>query len=157
MTGLYLEKMTQEDYEAYHLKAVPNYADELIKGGVNNEDAWKIAESSFQTLLPDGVKTKDHFLYIIKNHKTSIGILWLSKKSNESKEFAYINDIDIKPEFRDRGFGKESMLLAEKEALKLDLNSISLHVFGHNDRAIGLYQKVGYRTTNIVMTKDLKK
>ena len=53
------------------------------------------------------------------------------------------------------GLGKELMGLVDDEARKLGVSSIALHVFAHNQVARALYEKMGYRTTNLWMSKDL--
>ncbi|KAB2854509.1 MAG: GNAT family N-acetyltransferase, partial [Anaerolineae bacterium] len=50
----------------------------------------------------------------------------------------------------------QAMLALEDEVKKVGLDSIGLHVFGHNQSAYALYQKIGYETTNIVMAKKLE-
>jgi ribosomal protein S18 acetylase RimI-like enzyme len=55
-----------------------------------------------------------------------------------------------------KGYGKKAMLLLEEKVKALGLKNIGLHVFGHNHRAIGLYQSLNYQTTNLVMEKELK-
>ena len=44
---------------------------------------------------------------------------------------------------------------AEAEVRRLGLYGIGLHVFGHNSGARLLYERLGYRTTNINMFKSL--
>ena len=53
--------------------------------------------------------------------------------------------IKIIGKYRRRGLGTEMMLLLEAEARKLGLQRIYLHVWGLNEPAFRLYQKVGYR------------
>lgn len=38
---------------------------------------------------------------------------------------------------------------------ELGMKKIGLHVFGHNKVARGLYEKLGYETTNVVMAKTI--
>lgn len=47
------------------------------------------------------------------------------------------------------------MALLDREARERDVASIGMHVFGHNEVARGLYQKLGFGETSIVMRKDL--
>jgi ribosomal protein S18 acetylase RimI-like enzyme len=47
------------------------------------------------------------------------------------------------------------MRAAEDEARRLGVDTIRLHVFGHNTRARPLYDKLGYEPTNIMMSKTL--
>lgn len=47
------------------------------------------------------------------------------------------------------------MTEAENFAKSLGAETIGLHVFGHNNRAIKLYENLGYKATNISMSKQL--
>ena len=48
-----------------------------------------------------------------------------------------------------------AMTEVENFAKSLSAETIGLHVFGHNNRAIKLYEKLGYKATNISMSKQL--
>ena len=43
----------------------------------------------------------------------------------------------------------------EDKAKELKCDKISLHVFAHNNQAISLYKKMGYKITNLMMSKEI--
>ncbi|MGR3762886.1 GNAT family N-acetyltransferase [Rossellomorea sp. NS-SX7] len=149
-----LRKMTPEEYEQYLGTSVEDYAKEKVSAGNWEEkDSLQKAKEEFSTLLPDGENTENNYLYTILNEKNEhAGIIWLAKKSPEK---AFIYDIRILEEHQGKGYGKDTMNEIEKEAKQMDINKIGLHVFGHNKVARGLYEKIGYTTTNIVMEKEI--
>lgn len=53
--------------------------------------------------------------------------------------------ISVKQGYREIGIGQELMKEAEKQARRLGLERILLEVFVTNDRAIHVYEKIGYR------------
>jgi len=53
--------------------------------------------------------------------------------------------ISVKQGYRDVGVGQELMREAERHAGRLGLEKIMLEVFATNDRAIHVYEKMGYR------------
>jgi ribosomal protein S18 acetylase RimI-like enzyme len=69
--------------------------------------------------------------------------------------FAFIYDIIIFEEYRRRGYGEATMLAVEEKVREQGLNSIALHVFGHNHAAKTLYEKIGYEITDINMMKKV--
>lgn len=149
--------MSQDEYANYLKVSLPSYAEEKMKGeGLSKEDALKVAQDSFSQLLPQGLSTENQFLFSVIEPASEnvVGTLWLAKKTNGAKSYAFIYDIILSPEVRGKGFGKELIALAESEVRKLGLNSMGLHVFGHNEIAISLYEKTGFRTTNRIMVKD---
>jgi ribosomal protein S18 acetylase RimI-like enzyme len=68
---------------------------------------------------------------------------------------AVIYDFVVYEEFRRRGYGRQTLTALEEKAKELGLDTISLHVFGHNQSAIALYQQAGYETTSLYMAKKL--
>ena len=61
----------------------------------------------------------------------------------------------IYEEYRRRGYGRQTLAALDEKAKELGLDTISLHVFGHNQAAIALYQQAGYQTTSLYMAKKL--
>ncbi|MEZ4742819.1 MAG: GNAT family N-acetyltransferase [Bdellovibrionota bacterium] len=156
--GLMLVKMTEDDLSRYLENAISKYAHEKMKGeGLTEGEAYKISKDSYSSLLPDGIHSKNQYLFNVVEEKTEIkiGILWIAEKANGDRKYAYIYDIEINEDHRGKGYGKKVMHLLEDKVKSMNLNSIGLHVFGHNTTAISLYEKMGYRTTNRVMRKDL--
>lgn len=149
--------MSDDEFAAYLEIALPEYASEKKKGeSLTDEQALKVATDSYNQLLPDGVRSTDQHLFSIIEIKSQkvIGTLWFALKT-QPREYAWVYDIVLNPEARGQGYGSQTMLLLEAEVKKLGINSIGLHVFGHNQIATSLYEKVGFRTTNRVMVKDL--
>jgi ribosomal protein S18 acetylase RimI-like enzyme len=58
--------------------------------------------------------------------------------------------ISVKRGYRDVGIGQELMREAERHASRLGLEKIKLEVFATNDRAIHVYEKMGYRAVGRV-------
>ena len=162
---LALKPMNQDIYNNYIQNAIRQYAEEGAKSGRNIDfaDALKLANKEFNSLLPDGLKSKNQFLYIILNDENkNIGIMWFSSESNHGENEAFIYDIEIRKEYRGKGYGRESMKLLESEVKRLNLEVIGLHVFLHNEIAYSLYNKIGYHEikrdkTGVIMKKHLEK
>lgn len=154
--ALELRKMTADELERYLQTSIPAYAEDKMRNeSIPKADALILAKNSFDSLLPEGVETKDHYLFSVFTDTSRIGVLWFARKNNYGRSFAWIYDIILDEAFRGRGFGKELMTALEGEVKKQNLTSIALHVFGSNDRARSLYEKMGYLTTNYTMKKDL--
>lgn len=47
------------------------------------------------------------------------------------------------------------MRLLEEHVKSMGINKITLHVFGHNQPAIALYEKMGYKTFSMHMAKEI--
>lgn len=57
--------------------------------------------------------------------------------------------------FRGKGFGTKTLEALDILAKEMKINKIELHVFAHNKTALGLYNKVGFESTDITMAKYL--
>jgi ribosomal protein S18 acetylase RimI-like enzyme len=153
-----LRKMTVSEFEVYLKKSLPNYAQEKMKGeGLTEEEAMKVAQESFERLLPKGIESDDQFLFSIVDDSSNdvVGTLWFARKISGTRKSAFVYDIILDATVRGKGFGKVIMQLLEEEVRKQGLSSIGLHVFGHNDVAISLYKKMGFRVTNQTMVKEI--
>jgi RimJ/RimL family protein N-acetyltransferase len=153
-----LVKMTEGEFADYLKDSLPLYASEKMRAeGLTQEEANKVAEDSYQRLLPQGLHTSDHYLFTIQEKAGGrpIGVIWYNRKRSGKGDYAYIYDIILNESERGKGYGRASMELLESKVREQGMRAITLHVFGHNSTARALYEKVGYRASNIIMTKDL--
>ena len=158
MSKLKIRPMTEPEYLAWREYSGKNYAAEKEKEGLSPEDAKAEAEKSFARHLPQGKDTPDHYLYAMVSVDSGeqVGILWRGVQKHGSKNVAWIYDIEMQPSQRGKGFGRATMELAQADAKAKGYDRLGLHVFGHNKTARGLYESMGFETTNVVMYKDLK-
>lgn len=152
---LTLLPMTDDSFSIYLKEAIPHYAHQKAIGeGLTLSLAQKLAHDTFMGLLSQGINTPSHYLYSITKDSTVIGSLWLGTKINDKHDL-FIYDLILAPNYRSQGLGSKVMTLIENKALELGCKSIGLHVFNHNEIAISLYEKMGYHTTNRIMTKKI--
>lgn len=152
-----LEKMTKAEYDLWAPRCKRDYAQDKVRANrYTLAEANEIAEKDFLRILPDGLNSKDNYLFSIKNQQlTNVGYIWFCITGAVNNRKAFIYDIIVEERYRGQGFGKKAMLLIEEEVKKLGLKEIGLHVFGFNETAIRLYQSLGYQTTDLVMAKSL--
>ncbi|MBY0099623.1 GNAT family N-acetyltransferase [Mesobacillus maritimus] len=145
--------MNSDEYQDYISSAIKGYAEEkVLSGNWSQEESISKAEEEYARLLPKGEKTENNFLYSIVKDDKSVGVIWLARLSDEK---GYIYDINLFEKYRGYGYGKEAMKEIEKVGQELGMKKIGLHVFGHNKVARGLYDKLGYQTTNVLMEKEI--
>jgi RimJ/RimL family protein N-acetyltransferase len=158
MPQIRLAPMTQPEFEAFLAHEVKDYAEEHVKAGNwSADEALAKSEAEFKQLLPEGKDSKDNYLFSIFDLESGVyvGNVWFAVIERGGPRHAFIYDFRILDEFHRQGYGTQAMLAVESEVQKLGINTISLHVFGHNHAARGLYEKVGYEVTNVNMTKHL--
>jgi len=149
-----LEPIQQEDFEIFLERGIREYAgDHVRNGNWSSEEALDRSKKEFESLLPDGIRSKDQYLYsIIDNSGNKIGVLWVQVKDQK----AFIFDFIIDEAFRGKGYGKQALIAMDEKLKSMNVESVGLHVFGDNITAQELYKKMGFQITGIHMKKILK-
>jgi ribosomal protein S18 acetylase RimI-like enzyme len=148
--------MTEDDYQAYLAKAIPEYAAERIQAGNYDEaDALNRSRKEFEQYLPQGIHTPRNFVGKLQNEiEQTVGYLWYGFFENRPDN-AFIFDFEIYPDFRRRGYASQALATLEVHAKEHGAKKLELHVFGSNTAARELYKKVGFIETNINMAKEI--
>ena len=152
-----LVPMTEEEFEAYLDKTVPEYAAENVRAGYwPEEGARERSRKIYFNLLPDGVKTENNYLFRIQVEESGekVGVLWM--KHEAPRPHGFIFDIRLDETERGKGYGKQAMLALEEVAREMELKTIGLHVFAHNTAAMNLYKRLGYQISSQNMVKRLE-
>lgn len=148
-----LRPMTEEEFKSFHTLSRDNYAQDIAKNTqISMEKALEQANKSFDSLLPKGLATENHYCFIVDFQEQAAGHLWYGK--NQLGQ-AYIYDIFIFPEHRGKGLGKAVLIEFENHARQAGFKQMGLHVFGFNKTARNLYLKFGFYDTNFNMAKDI--
>ncbi|RIW38329.1 GNAT family N-acetyltransferase [Bacillus salacetis] len=148
-----LKRMTAKEFDAFLDHSIENYAKEKTEAGNwAPEEALENSKNDFKRLLPNRENSEDNYLYTIWDNDLAAGSIWLAKIGEDT---GYIYNIFIEPEHQGKGYGKQAMLEIEKAAKALGFSKIELHVFGHNQTARNLYEKLEYEVTNVIMAKKL--
>jgi ribosomal protein S18 acetylase RimI-like enzyme len=153
-----LSPMTETEFSAHMATAIPDYAVDMAKCGEWAEAAsLGLSQKDFDTLLPSGFATPDHYFYNLQDATTrgTVGRLWFGVRERGGVRIAYVYDILVFTRYRRKGYATEAFRALESEVKKLGLPGIGLHVFGHNPGAQVLYQKLGFQPTNMKMFKRI--
>jgi len=148
--------MRSNEYPRFEESAIALYADESARAGrVSRESSLKWAEEETKKILSKGIETPDHLFYVIEDHSYgSVGYIWCGQDSDR-KTRAFLFTILIFTEHRDQGHGHQALKLLEQDLKGKGYESIGLHVYTFNERAVQLYRRLGYRETDLVMSKEV--
>jgi RimJ/RimL family protein N-acetyltransferase len=153
-----LVELDDAPYRAYRDHLVRDYAAHKIRAGAWYESEAQIrAAKDVDGLLPEGPATQGHFLYSVREDAADaeVGTVWFALRDSGVGRYVWIYDIIINENFRRRGYASRTLELVEARAKELGAKSVELHVFGHNQGAQALYEKVGYSVTSITMAKQV--
>jgi ribosomal protein S18 acetylase RimI-like enzyme len=148
--------MTPEEFPAFVAASKAGYAHDIeVHGGQTHEAAQQKAEADFPAVLPLGLETPGHSIFVVEANGEPVGRLWLAERQLGGRRTLFIYDISIDPAQQGRGYGRAAMRLAEDEARGRGIDRIELNVFGGNDVARNLYRSLGYVESSVQMSKDL--
>ena len=153
-----LRPLSAEEIAQYVPRVSEAYAAELREHLFLNEDAATArAKRSAAAVFPDGAVADGHWLFAVEDGEgTRVGVLWLGVPFDGEADSLWVYDIEIDPEHRGRGLGRDTMLLAEHEARRLGRNRIKLNVFARNAVARALYLSLGFEEMAIEMSKAVE-
>ncbi len=150
--------LTKEEYLLYINTLIDGISKEYVRAGIQDQKkAIGKAKEQIERILSNGLETSDNFIYSIIDEATSnkVGVLWYEIRKKEGIKHAFICDISIYKNHRRKGYATQTFQELEKEVKNKGIFTIKLHVFGHNKPARTLYNKLGYKATNVLMSKDL--
>jgi len=151
-----LQPMTQTEYDAWHHEAVTTYAQEFVDSKtLDAEAARERAESDFEQLLPEGLSTENHLLWTAHDDATVVGTIWIALMPDRKPPHSFVYSLDVDPSQRRRGYGQAIMEAAMQDCRDRGIASMGLNVFGHNDTARRLYDRLGFAVSSTSMKISL--
>jgi GNAT superfamily N-acetyltransferase len=126
-------------------------ADLVAHAGMTQGDAEAKARADQADMLAGKKPGPEQHLYVIEEDGAVVGRLWFAERGAGF----WLYQIDLDPEVRGRGLGREAMQLFEAEALRLGATELWLNVNGGNVVARSLYRSLGWAEASVHMTKRL--
>jgi len=153
-----LRPLRADEIASYVPRVSTAYAAELREHLHLDDDAAEArARRSAAEAFPDGTVAEGNWLFAVEDGQgTRVGVLWLGEPTDGEAESLWVFDIEIDPEHRGRGLGRDTMLLAEEEARRLGRTRIKLNVFARNAVARALYLSLGFEEMAIQMSKAVE-
>lgn len=157
--SLRLRPLREDELPAYIAHGRADYERDMVEhAGVSPKAAKKKASDDWSRLLPDDTAPPGNYLFAVEDAESGerVGDLWWAEREGEPDgKAAFVYAIEIFPDFRGRGFGREGMLLLEDDVRSRGLSRINLNVFGGNKVGRSLYHSLGYAETAVFMAKNL--
>lgn len=153
-----LRNMRNDEFSAYCDYFVTDYSEEItLNYGHSPTVAHDLAKQALTDSFPNGLESDEHTLLCIEANLNGqlkvVGYLWHAIKKSESSTFIY--DFYIDAAFRAKGYGKQAMNQLEQQLADVGIKQIKLRVAYHNQRALSLYQAVGFTISGYNMSKTI--
>jgi GNAT superfamily N-acetyltransferase len=154
--ALRLRPVTADEFPSWIAASETGYALGIeLHGGQTHAAAQRKAADDTAAVLPLGLDTPGHALFVVEADDRPVGRLWLAERESGGRRMLFVYDISIDDAFQGRGYGRAAMRLAEDEARARGLGRIELNVFGGNAVARTMYRSLGYVEKSVQMAKDL--
>ncbi|MCP4685684.1 MAG: GNAT family N-acetyltransferase [bacterium] len=118
----------------------------------HTDDAEQLRPARKQLLKELGeVRTNRHFYVGLENGTVVAMIqLVLNNADNDpelanGEDIAHTHNLQVRSELQGRGIGRRMMEFVEEKAREMGKKTLTLGVDDSNERAAGLYRKLGYR------------
>jgi ribosomal protein S18 acetylase RimI-like enzyme len=155
---IHLIPMTEDEFRVFLDRDIREYADSQVRAGAwSQTEALARSRREHRTLLRDGLRSKYHHLYTIRESDDgeAVGALWFRANLDSAAASGFIFDIEIHEPYRRKGYARQAMQHLEEIAREMGLRQLELHVFAFNDGARMLYESLGYTVSSINMSKRL--
>jgi ribosomal protein S18 acetylase RimI-like enzyme len=147
--------MKDDEVPHFLAESRARYVADLVGIGQDEEAAMKTTGEQLEAMFPAGRPADGHALFRIEDDGEPVGALWLGPGTDNVKGRWSVWEIFLDEGHRGQGIGTQTMLLAEDEVRSRGGSEMTLNVFGHNDVARHVYEKVGYQTSATQMRKVL--
>lgn len=149
-----LRLMAVSEYSAYCDYFIDDYSREIAENyGHSMDRAIELANQDLLRSFPNGLETNAHELLCIESDSKLVGYLWHSINTEEKSTFIY--DFFIFSNSRNNGYGKLVITALESQLKSVGIEQIKLRVAYQNQRALKLYQEVGFVISGYNMSKKI--
>ena len=139
----------QKGLAKYHEKTASTKDDKFYEGKNKN------ASLLFRKFLQEHINNKKSLVLIAHDNKKPIAYCLSFIKEDvpifKVREYGYISDLYVEEEYRRQGLGKKFINLSKKFFKNKKIKFIQLAVRSHNQKAINLYRKAGFKDHHITM------
>ncbi|MET8147772.1 GNAT family N-acetyltransferase [Actinoplanes sp. NPDC049668] len=146
--ALTLLEMDDRDFAARRELMVTGYATAIaVARKLSARDAAAESERDIAERLPRGAATRGQLLRKAVVDGAEIGWIWVSLPGTTMPDMAWICDVEVDAGRRGRGYGAAIIEAVEAELAGLGVSRLGLNVFGDNDTARRLYERLGFDVT----------
>jgi ribosomal protein S18 acetylase RimI-like enzyme len=150
-----------DEVEIEYGKATESELDEIFSmAGVNRAEATGIqADDNKDKMIASYKDSLDHGAYFLvaRTHESLVAWVLVDRSQDwfTHKEIGWISDVYVKQEFRQNGVAKSLIEQSLVEFKHLGYDDVRLNVFSFNEKAIRLYEKLGFKDVSKFMRVEI--
>ncbi len=155
---LRFQPMSNEEFQSYLRRVVPEYANEFVHtGNWHPDEAVNRAREQFMRIFPKGPQSPNQILYTIWDveKKITIGMLWYTIDDSRLNKMAFLSDFFIHMEHHNQGYEDAALALLENELRQQNIHRMEVNIFAHNLPEKALYEKNGFQPVSLYLGKNI--
>ena len=143
MLNIHLADLTNPTHQAAIIDLLDMYCRD------NFGDCRPLTDDARKNLIPGMIKHGGArvFLAVDGDQPLGMALCFLGFSSFRAMPLLNIHDIAVSPAARGQGIGRKLLAAVEAEARALGCCKVTLEVRSDNTRAMGLYQSVGFKSS----------
>lgn len=146
--------MNHAEFARFQQESGKVYVNQLMEtSGLSREEAELKAKREGEKILPHGMETKGALFLTLLGDAEMIGYLWFQLREQGGGKTAFSYAFEIFPQAK--GSGYFAMKKAREYLRSIGVTKVSLHVFAKNNRAVDLYQALGFQVDSYNMSAEL--
>ena len=156
--GIHLAPMSASEFLALYDWRVDDYAKDLVRlGDSKPEDSVEKSREEIKRLLPQGQETPNHHFEKIMSEPggSRVGDVWFAVEDRPFGKEVFVYWLWIDEPHRRQGYATATLQWLEEMGRREGAHRLSLSVFGYNQEARSLYDRLGFVPTVISLAKSL--
>jgi GNAT superfamily N-acetyltransferase len=156
MEQVRVRPMSIAEFNSYRDRIISAVAAQYVRAGRCEPDqAETLAARAIDDKLPAGPQTPGMLLLAAENgDREYVGEIWIALGQSRPRN-AWICEMEVRPEHRNKGYRYALAEAAEEQALQLGANTIAGYVQATNEITLHVAESAGYEVISMVVRKSL--
>jgi ribosomal protein S18 acetylase RimI-like enzyme len=152
-----LVPMSPEEFDRRWALLREGYARSVCTArGIVLDEARAESTRQMAEILPQGLYSDKALLLTARADGVEVGWIWVMLPGAPGRpEMAWIHNIEVDAEHQSKGYGRAMIQAVEADLARRGVDRLGLNVFGHNTRAIRLYESLGFGVIAQQMVKSI--
>ncbi|MDJ1090128.1 GNAT family N-acetyltransferase [Macrococcus caseolyticus] len=102
------------------------------------------------------IENESSYIYGHLENDTLVSLIWAYKREINDEDRVHISYISVESAYSGRGYGSALIKKIRDTSLKNNIKKLELNVSSNNENALKLYEKLGFVTESILLTKQIE-